>query len=198
MGVTPVKAGEIGTIVTALEMTTRPSLKLIPPCPLTLIRWKAPTVEKYRILFTRVGGPWLWFSRLVMSDEKLAGIIHDNAVEIHAVRDPQGVEVGILELDFRASGECELGYVGLVPELAGQGHGRWLMAHALNMAWRKGVVRVWVHTCTLDHPGALGFYRRSGFTPYQQSIEIFADPRLLGLLPRDVAPHVPLFEISTV
>jgi GNAT superfamily N-acetyltransferase len=198
MGITPVKAGEIGTIVTALEMTTRPSLKPIPPCPLTLTRWKAPTVENYRILFKRVGGPWLWFSRLVMNDEKLRSIIHHDAVEIHAVRDPQGIEVGILELDFRTGGQCELAYVGLVPELAGQGHGRWLMAHALNMAWRKGIERVWVHTCTLDHPGALGFYRRSGFMPCQQSVEIFADPRVLGALPRDVAPHVPLFEISTV
>ena len=198
MGVTPIKAGEIGTIVTALEMTVRPSLKVIPPCPLSLTRWKATTVEKYRILFTRVGGPWLWFSRLVMDDAAVATIIHDEGVEIHAVCSPMGIEVGILELDFRISGQCELAYVGLVPELAGQGHGRWLMAHALNMAWRKGVDRVWVHTCTLDHPGALGFYRRSGFLPYLQSVEIFADPRLLGVLPRYIAPHIPLLESATV
>src|SRR3546814_7755973 len=62
----------------------------------------------------------------------------------------------MLELDFRHPGQCELSYVGLVPDLAGQGHGRWLMAHALALAWRKGVARVWVHTCTLDHPAALG------------------------------------------
>src|SRR3546814_14946996 len=65
------------------------------------------------------------------------------------------------------------------------------MAHALALAWRKGVARVWVHTCTLDHPAALGFYRASGFTPIRRTIETFADPRALGVLPRDAAPQIP-------
>jgi hypothetical protein len=50
---------------------------------------------------------------------------------------------------------------------------------------------VWVHTCTLDHPAALGFYIKSGFTPFHRAIETFADPRLDGTLPVDAAPHVP-------
>jgi hypothetical protein len=53
---------------------------------------------------------------------------------------------------------------------------------------------MWVHTCTLDHPGALGFYRRNGFAPFARAIETFADPRLLGILPRDAAPHAPLID----
>jgi GNAT superfamily N-acetyltransferase len=84
-----------------------------------------------------------------------------------------------------------------VPELAGQGHGRWLMAQALALGWRKDVARLWVHTCTLDHPSALGFYRAQGFTPFEQAVETFADPRLLGILPRDAAPQIPLYERSS-
>ena len=98
----------------------------------------------------------------------------------------------MLELDFREAGECELSFVGLVPELSGQGHGRWLLAEAVSRAWREGVTRVHVHTCTLDHPAALGAYRRAGFTPYKRAIERFPDPRLLGIFPRDCAPQVPL------
>ena len=66
-----------------------------------------------------------------------------------------------------------------------------LMAQALAFAWRKDVERLWVHTCTLDHPTALGFYRRHGFVPYKRTIETFPDPRLLGVLPADAAPHIP-------
>jgi hypothetical protein len=51
---------------------------------------------------------------------------------------------------------------------------------------------VWLHTCTLDHPSALGFYRAQGFTPVGRTIETFADPRVLGVLPPDAAPQVPL------
>jgi len=192
MGLIPVKPGEVATIVTSLEMLERPRPAPLPASSLRLMRWERPGIEPYRALFRRVGGPWLWFSRLVMDDDRLTAILHDDAVRIWAVVDRAGIEVGMLELDFRASGECELSYVGLIPELAGKGHGRWLMAHALAMAWGKDVRRVWVHTCTLDHPGALGFYRRSGFVPYQRTIETFADPRIAGVLPDDCAPHYPL------
>ena len=90
------------------------------------------------------------------------------------------------------AGECELSFVGLIPELSGQGHGRWLLAEAVTRAWRDGVKRVHVHTCTLDHPAALSAYRRAGFTPYKRAIERFPDPRLLGILPRDCAPQSPV------
>lgn len=192
MGLIPVKPGEVATIVTSLEMLERPRPAPLPPSPLRLVRWERPGVERYRALFRRVGGPWLWFSRLVMDDARLTAILEDDAVRIWAVVDRAGIEVGMLELDFRTAHECELSYVGLIPELAGQGHGRWLMAHALAMAWGKDVRRVWVHTCTLDHPGALGFYRRSGFVPYQRTIETFADPRVAGALPDDCGAHYPL------
>ncbi len=202
MGLTPVDPSELAAVVTALEMPTRPALKIIPPCPLALKRWEAISPDKYRILFKRVGAPWLWFSRLIMSDEALTVIIHNSAVELYAVVDSAGIEVGILELDFRKVAECELAFFGLVPELGGKGYGRWLMAHALNLAWsggtgRKGIDRVWVHTCTLDSPSALGFYLRSGFTVYERSIETFADPRGLGILPRDCAPQIACLAPST-
>jgi hypothetical protein len=68
------------------------------------------------------------------------------------------------------------------------------MAHALGLAWRKGIDKVWVHTCTLDHPASLGFYRKAGFVPFARAVEIFIDPRVVGILPRDVAPQIPLIE----
>jgi len=79
----------------------------------------------------------------------------------------------------------------------GLGLGAWLMAEALRLAWRDGVKRVHVHTCSLDHPAALGAYRRAGFIPYGRAIERFPDPRLLGILPPDCAPQVPLFGTVT-
>ncbi len=192
MGLTPVKPGELAAIVTSLEMRERPKPRMVPDGPLRLMPWKRPMPAPYRTLFKRVGAPWLWFSRLVMDDAQLTAIIHDEAIAIWAVVDRQGIEIGLLELDFRQKGQCEIGFFGFVPELTGKGHGRWLMAHTLNLAWRKDVERVWVHSCTLDSPGALAFYIRNGFTPFARAIEQFADPRLLGLLPEDAAPQIPL------
>lgn len=192
MSLREVPPHQIATIVTSLEMPERPKPAPLPPSPLRLVRWQRPSADKYRALFRRVGAPWLWFSRLAMADDDLLAIIHDEGVEVYAVADSKGIEVGMIELDFRNAGHCELSYFGLVPELAGQQHGRWMMAQTNMLAWRKGVHRFWVHTCTLDHPSALGFYRKSGFVPYRRHVEIFDDPRLIGLLPRDAAPQIPL------
>ena len=120
---------------------------------------------------------------------------------MHVAKRRDGTPQGLLELDFSRDGQCELAYVGLVPELTGRGHGGWLMGHALKRAWqgqeqgqvgRPPITRVWVHTCDLDHPGALGFYQRHGFRSYERLVEIYDDPRSSGLYPADTAPHVPL------
>ena len=182
---------ELAAVVTYLEMRERPEIAE-PRSTLDLLHTSDPTADRYRELFRLVGAPWLWFSRLTLDDENLAAIIRDPQVELFAVQDGNGRDVGMLELDFRESGECELAFVGLVPELTGLGHGRWLLEEALRLAWREGIARVHVHTCSLDHPAALPAYRRAGFTAYKRAIERFPDPRLLGFLPRDCAPQIPL------
>ena len=191
MALIPVDPAEIATIVTTLEMRERPRPRPMPPSPLSLSAWKMPDLAKYRTLFRRVGAPWLWFSRLVMDDATLAAIDHDPAVAVFAVVDRAGIEVGMLELDHRQPGACEISYFGLIPELAGQGHGGWLIAQALMRAWTTQVDRVWVHTCTLDHPAALNFYRKQGFEAVSRAIETFPDPRDLGILPEEAAPQIP-------
>jgi GNAT superfamily N-acetyltransferase len=188
-----VSNGELAAVVTYLEMHSRPDFD-VPPSPLSLKRIEVPQPEHYRDLFRLIGAPWLWFSRLIMDDPHLSSIIQHPKLELDAVLDENGREVGMLELDFREAHQCELSFIGLVPELSGKGHGRWLLAEAMMRAWREGVDRVHVHTCSLDHPAALGAYRRAGFTPFKRAIERFPDPRLLGILPKDCAPQIPLLE----
>ncbi len=195
--------GDLAAVVTALEMREAPaSLRRLVPeqdVPLQLVRWKAPDPAKYRLLFRRVGAKWLWWSRLALDDAALGAIIHDPQVHVFAVADRAGVEVGMLELDFRKAGEAEIAFFGLIPGATGKGFGKWLMRRALQMAWGdKEVTRVWVHTCTLDGPQALPFYMGQGFVPYARFVEVFPDPRganargerLLG----EEAPQVPLLE----
>lgn len=191
----PLPDGELAAVVTHLEMRAPPA-EPVPPASLRLSRVARPTPEHYRAIFRKVGAPWLWFSRLVMDDATLDAIIANPAVELYEVTAVEAV-VGMLELDFRQAGECELAFVGLVPELPGQGHGRWLLAEALRLAWRDGIARVHVHTCSLDHPAALRAYLRAGFTPFKREIERFPDPRLTGILPIDCAPQVPVLGTPT-
>jgi GNAT superfamily N-acetyltransferase len=191
MSYEPLPDDQLAAVVTYLEMRS-PKDQPNVWSPLTLNRVEVPQPEHYRELFRLVGAPWLWFSRLTLDDSHLAEIVQHPKVELYTVLDENEREVGMLELDFREPHECELAFLGLIPELSGKGHGKWLLAEAVHRAWREGVDRVHVHTCSLDHPAALAAYRRAGFTPYKRAIERFPDPRLSGILPRDCAPQVPL------
>lgn len=192
MGLMPVRDDQVATVVTALEMRAAPSPARHAVAGVALVHWPAPDSERYRALFRRVGAPWLWFSRLVLAEGELRRILEDVRVEVYAATDSAGAEIGMVELDFRIAGQCELSYFALAPEHVGAGRGTAMMALALERAWRPGIGRVWVHTCTLDHPAALGFYRRHGFIPYKRTVETFADPRVAGVLPADAAPHIPV------
>lgn len=187
-GLEPLPPGQVGAVVTFLEMREPPEPAPACDSPLRLERWDRIEPERYRDLFRRVGGRWLWFSRLAMSDAELLA----RTDRVWEVVDAGGSSAGMLELDFRNEGECLIRFLGLVPELAGQGHGRWLFAEMLRLAWAPGVGLVKVHTCTLDHPAALPAYLRAGFAATGRAFERFPDPRLAGLLPRDIAPQLPL------
>ncbi|HEX8379569.1 MAG TPA: GNAT family N-acetyltransferase [Allosphingosinicella sp.] len=183
----PIPEGHVGAVVTYLEMAARPKPRPLPASPLRLERWRSPEPARYRLLFERVGARWLWYSRLLMDDDRL----RREMGEVHAVVDRSGIEVGIVELDFGSPGSCLIRFLGLVPELAGKGHGAWLLAQTLALAWRPQVKRVAVNTCTLDHPAALKAYVNAGFTAVKRAFESFPDPRLQGLLPAGAAPQVP-------
>ena len=187
-GLVPLPPGHVGAVVTFLEMDAPPAPAPVPESPLRLVRWETVDPERYRALFAQVGARWLWFSRLAMSDEELLAKVG----EVHEVVDASGARAGMVELDFRAPGECLIKFLGLVPELAGRGHGRWLFARTLALAWAPGIGRVAVHTCSLDHPAALPAYLRAGFAARGRAFESFPDPRLAGFLPRDSAPQIPL------
>lgn len=195
VGYSSVPRGCLAAVVTFLEMTSPPEPKLSPKFPpgYDLADLNKSDISGYRALFRKIGQEWLWHSRLAMSDEELLQILSHPSDEIFALRH-DGENIGLLELDFRERGECELAFFGLVPSEIGKGLGRALMNAAVERAWAKPIRRFWVHTCTLDHPGALVFYIRSGFRPYTFQVEVQHDPRLTGHLPREAAPNVPIIK----
>lgn len=190
-GLHDVPPGKVAMVVTHLEMHAPPDASGAELPAGVTFRQVTPDLTWYRDILFRVGAPWLWYFRHTLSDDALAEILTDPNVAIYTLS-KAGRDAALLELDFRQEGQCELAYFGLTPELIGTGAGRYLMAQAITHAWAAPIERFHVHTCTLDSPQALGFYVRSGFTPYRQQIEIDDDPRLKGYLPKDAALHVPL------
>ncbi len=191
-GLHDVPLGKIATVVTHLEMRARADISgRTVPEGWTLRRIEKPALDWYRRIFQAVGEDWLWFSRRGLSDDALKAIIHNDDVAIWTLSSGD-TDAALLELDFRTAGECELAFFGVTSALIGAGAGRYLMDVAIDQAWSRDITRFHVHTCTLDSPQALGFYRRAGFTPIRQQIEIDDDPRVAKGFDDSLAPHVPL------
>jgi len=190
-GYTDLPAGKLANVVTYLEMRT-PQAASTPTLSEYAIRCvNQPDVDWYRALYREIGEPWLWFSRLRLSEDELRSVLHDPAVDVFALS-YAGADQGLLEFDRRRFPDIELSFFGVAPALIGKGAGRALLAHCLPLAWEYHPQRVWLHTCSSDHPAALAFYMKFGFMPYKRAIEIAADPRLTGDIPRSAAPHIPI------
>lgn len=188
-GYTDIPTGKIAAVVTYLEMRERPAAAIAEPLPLRSV--PDPDLAWYRAFYAAIGLEWLWTSRLLMSDAELSGVLHRPGNQLF-VAEAEGAETGIVELDRRDPADVEISFFGLKPQATGQGLGPRMMVAALGEAWQAETRRVWLHTCTLDHPGALSFYRRCGFVPYRRAVEVMDDPRLTGRIPREAGPRIPL------
>lgn len=189
----PVPDGAIAAIVTYLEMFGRPeSLPPKPQASLSLEQRRKPDLDWYRNLYRQIGEEWLWFSRLLMNDQQLVSVIHHPNVSVYALSDGER-DIGLLELDWRQAPDCEIVFFGLVPQAISQGAGAWMMGETQRIAFDvEGATRLWLHTCTLDHPQALPFYLRQGFRAFRREIEIAPDPRLTGDMRADAAAFHPI------
>ena len=162
----------VETTVTYLEMREPPSRPTVaaPMTKLAIMRAGELTVSFYRYLYNTVGEPWSWTERRLLDDRALGKIVENPLVEVYVLY-AGGAPAGFVELDKRRDREVELAYCGLIPEFIGRGLGSYLLDWAVHAAWLKKPERVWVHTCTHDHPRALSVYQRAGFEAYERRVE---------------------------
>jgi prephenate dehydrogenase len=162
----PGEAATVPAIRTYLEQTSRPrpieeawpnggwQVNRVTSCPPSLFRY----------LYREVGRRWHWVDRLPWTNQRIREHLATPGVEVWVVS-TDGVPAGYFELARNHDGVVEIAYFGLLPEFIGRGAGRSLLNAAINRAWdwRGTTIRVWLHTCSLDHPRALPNYLAAGF-----------------------------------
>ena len=116
----------------------------------------------YRYLYREVGRPWHWIDRLPWSDERIRAHVASPGIEIWLLTHDT-VPAGFAELERATDGSVEIVYFGLLPDFIGRRAGRPFLDAIVGRAWDGGTTRVWLHTCTLDHPRALTNYLAGGF-----------------------------------
>jgi GNAT superfamily N-acetyltransferase len=127
----------------------------------------------FRFLYAEVGRHYYWRDRLSWTDEQITEYLR-GPVWLWVLYD-RGAPAGYFELKRHTDGSIEVAYFGLLPHAIGRGLGSVLLTRAVEEAWKLEPNRVWLHTCTLDHPAAMTNYTKRGFRPtrtevYQTSI----------------------------
>ena len=186
-----VPAGKLVNAVTWFEMREPPRHPI--PTDVDLVPVTSAESDLCRNLFTAIGTPWLWSSAFVSKQDRTVGSARPSKDTYFANLERRSI--GIVAFEGRDGRDVEITWFGLTPEATGRKLGRRVMAAALALAWRAAPDRVWLHTCSFDHPAAVRFYSGCGFVPTATGFEIMDDPRLGGELPRDAAPHVALIDL---
>ena len=119
----------------------------------------------WRYLYTEVGREFHWIDRLPWTDDEIRAYVTDPQVSLWLMT-VAGAPAGYFELRRDRVGGVEIVYFGLLPEYTGRGLGGHLLTIAVEEAWALGGDRVWLHTNTLDHPGALPNYLKRGFRAF--------------------------------
>ena len=133
-----------------------------------LTRETAPAPELYRECYRTVGEAYHWRDRWDWTDAELRRHLADPGITLHVAR-RNGRLLGWYELRRVADDDSvEIAYFGIVGDAIGRGFGKHLLSCAVRDAWALRPRRVWLHTCTLDHPHALPNYVARGFRAYKQ------------------------------
>ena len=159
--------------MTDLQMTDPSQVRASrePTVAVSLVRAERPAPELSRFFYRAVGGDWYWLDRIGWTYEQWLAWVEAPGHELWTCW-VDGVPAGYVELDRQDGGAVEVAYFGLLPQFAGLGLGGWLLTKAVERAWAvEGTTRVWLHTCELDSPAALGNYTARGFTPCGTSLE---------------------------
>lgn len=155
-----------------LEMNTEDELNAVESSNgLSVVEAEIDNFRLNKFLYQYVGEPWQWTDKLKLSDDEWRQYVDNPGIRTW-VAYYRGSIAGYFELSQTENGDVEIMYFGLAADFIGKGFGGYLLSEAIKRAWSlEGVSRVWVHTCTLDHPSALKNYQARGFKIYKEETE---------------------------
>ncbi|WNO59977.1 GNAT family N-acetyltransferase [Rheinheimera sp. MMS21-TC3] len=142
------------------------------PTGVQLVEAEIVCPELNQFFFRTVGGPWRWYSRLNWSYQQWRTYLEQQQVRTWLLWN-KGTPAGYIELVKHQDNSVEIMFFGLLPQFVGQGLGKKLAQQAVYLANAWQATKVWLHTCSADHPAALHNYQKVGFviTNSQEALE---------------------------
>ena len=139
---------------------------ILPDC-FTLKEAGKDNFDLNKFFYKQIGKNHQWIDRLVWQDKNWMEYISNKNLKTFIFKKDEDL-VGYFELIFD-NNECEIAYFGILEEFIGRGYGGFLLTEALRIGF-KDANRIWVHTCSLDHPNAIENYKSRGMKIFKTEI----------------------------
>ena len=115
-----------------------------------------------KFFYKNIGKNHKWVDRLIWSEDKWINYVSSEKVNTYVLKYEDDL-IGFFELIFHSENkETEIAYFGILEEYQNKKLGSYLLSEAIKKSFEKDIVRVWVHTCSLDHKNALNNYISRG------------------------------------
>ena len=120
-----------------------------------------------KFFYKQIGKKHEWVDRLIWQDKNWMDYVSKETLKTIILRKENDI-VGYFELLFD-NNDCEIAYLGILEEYIGKGYGGFLLSEAIRLGFTNSR-RIWVHTCSLDHPNALENYKSRGMKIFKTEI----------------------------
>ena len=127
-----------------------------------------PDFQLNKFFYKQIGKKYRWTDRLIWTDIQWSRYVSNSNLETYVIKNNNDL-VGFFELIHHPKqNETELAYLGLFEEYFGKGVGGYALTTAIKKSFKKKIKRIWVHTCTLDHPHAIKNYLARGMKIFKE------------------------------
>jgi len=127
-----------------------------------------PDFQLNKFFYKQIGKKYRWTDRLVWSNLQWSNYVSNKNLETFVIKNDKKL-VGYFELIHHPEkNETELAYFGLFEDYFGKGVGGYALTTAIVKSFEKKINRIWVHTCTLDHPNAIKNYLARGMKIFKE------------------------------
>tara|TARA_B100001250_G_scaffold364424_1_gene344454 strand:+ start:1633 stop:2133 length:501 start_codon:yes stop_codon:yes gene_type:complete len=123
-----------------------------------------------KFFYKNIGKKHKWVDRLIWNEEQWIKYVSNKNVKTFILKNKKDL-VGFFELIIHSEKkEVEIAYFGVLEEYQNKKLGSYLLSDAIKKSFKENAVRVWLHTCSLDHKNALNNYLARGMKIFKSEI----------------------------
>ena len=155
---------EINFIINNLNEVQTPSNNY----SLNLIELKDFQLNKF--FYKEIGKEHRWIDRLTWNNNQWIKYVNDPKVRTFILREGDDLAGYYEQIFSEDKSECEIAYFGILDDYIGKKFGGYFLSESIKICFKLNSIKVWVHTCSLDHKHALKNYLSRGMKVFKSEI----------------------------